>query len=63
MNPHLTLGTIVKDSAGDQWLIGAIISNGGDRYYLLSMTPNDVALMPAAIIEEWEIVEAKCSAT
>jgi hypothetical protein len=47
----LALGTAVKADDGVRWIIDAVMLTGGERYYLLSNGPRDVAMWPATMVE------------
>lgn len=52
----IPLDSIVIDPGGFRWLVAAIKTEAGERYYMLRSPDSDVALMPAVDVETWERV-------
>lgn len=52
----IPLDSIVTDQSGGMWVVGAVTFTGGERYYMLvkGAGRDDVALMPAFVVEQWE---------
>jgi len=54
----MSLGSIVRDEAGQEWEIGAIALTGGERYYFLVERTREknpiVSMMPWFMAEEFE---------
>lgn len=50
----IPLDSIVKDPGGFRWIVCAIKTQAGERYYLLRSPDSDVSLMPAIEVEQWE---------
>lgn len=55
MKPPLRIGTILKDPGGDHWIVHAVMRTGGERYYMMSLTPDDISMMPAVVVEQWSV--------
>lgn len=54
MSDPLPIGAVMKDPGGDHWRVEAVMQTGGERYYMMSLTPDDVSMMPAFVVEQWQ---------